>query len=127
MIAYKIIYKNESLFTTGKYCLEYEKGKITKALPKTLGIMCFDTLNRARNYLDRMCIPTDYVYKIYKVEGYNKNNSVVSQSVYVTEWELDDFYNHKFNPYEEARPLEMGAICFESVRLLEEIKPEDCK
>jgi hypothetical protein len=124
MIAYKITFRNHSLFTIGKYCLKYKEGEITRALPGTLGIMCFDSLERARAYLSWACGTLASAYRIHKVVGYNKNNSLVSQSIYITEEKLNDFYKHKFNPYLEMQPPNTGTVCFYSVKVLEEVEKE---
>ena len=119
MKAYKVTYKNKSLFAEGKYCLRYKEGEITEALPGTIGIMCLKTLTYVNSDPPSNNASTD-IYEIYEVEGYGIKTPS-HMAIYITEHKLNRFYDKDSNPDEDIAKVPDGMVCFESVKVLRKI------
>jgi hypothetical protein len=85
--------------------------------------MCFKTLARAKAYMSCVIYLGDFL-KIYKVEGYNKIETKTICPGYREEC-LNKFYDK--DPYVFDLLPAYGTIFFDSVKVLKEIKWEDCK
>lgn len=97
-IRWKVIEKNdrESIFIDHKrythLYLQYLKGKITKALPFTLGCMCFDTRKNAQRFVNKFTPLEKKCATIIKVKTYGRGKR--PQDV------VSFIHNITFNPEE---------------------------
>lgn len=102
-----------SVYTTGTYKYTYKIGSIVIAKPRTLGLMLFDHISRARSFrcnYDRILIvdTLDVVTKPSKVCG---------------NFNLMDFYHHFYKGDRGILLVDppVGTVCCQSVRVIGEI------
>jgi len=123
---YKVVNKdsnNTSLYTNGKYQLCYPTGQIVTALPGTLGIMIFDTLEHMQAMMP-LALESQVVTVLLISYDYSKavKPSVVcaSMSTYL----LDVFYARRSTGIQLGllgdEPL-LGTLCCTSVKVLKEV------
>ena len=117
--------KSAVLYYQNKYCLEYEIGEITEAIEGTLGIMVFDTVADAVNFMNMVLCSSRY--KILRVipKGRGKRPKEIARSIGT--WDLEGFYYRYMNSDDPtlvwsvtAPPL--GTICYPAVLVHSEVK-----
>ena len=118
-IAYKLVndaYRSFTLCRDSKYSLCYRVGSTVSAVPDTLGIMCFSSLQQAREFCvsDILWIPC----KILKVQGITMLPTPTSVCKVIRDYYLDLYY---INRCPDLMTPPTGTVCFESVKVLKEI------
>jgi hypothetical protein len=134
-IRWKVIDKHhrESIFIDNerypKLSLRYFKNKITKALPFTLGIMCFDTKKNAKQFIDKHYISERKYASIIKVKTFGKGQRP-KEIVVCTRGKTDIIFpeepllrwsknrERKFSDISIDKPPK-GTICYPAVMPLE--------
>jgi hypothetical protein len=100
--AYKGNYSDDA-----NYTLWYEKGKITKAKPWTLGVFCFNSLEGALIFMR-----SGRGDRVFKVKGYDRK--ILPNFVPSRIDDFKDFYEGKHKPfYKPPR----GTVLFGSIKL----------
>ena len=115
---YKVI-KKETRFSAiisgnSKYALRYLKGTRVWALPKTLGVMVFDTKTRAENFT---LYDGENALIIVRVlpYGMGKRPSRISGGIYTND--MDIFYGKNTRWFSSSPPL--GTICYKGVYVVD--------
>ena len=114
MIRYRVKRKgdNSSLLVTGKYKLEYPKGKIVTTVKGTLGIFCFRRKKDAKEFIKT----TEQDWQIYRVRGIGRGERPVRICTWFSELELSQFYAYGLQPCEK---IPAGVLLYSQVEVLE--------
>jgi len=118
-ICYKVThgYNSAMLSEDSPFMLKYYPGQITKAIPNTMGIILFERLYQAENFIHFNCLNLE-LYKIRRVFPIGKKTipDEVSELGYI-----NIFYSVKHNPVTEMvhnSPISLppiGTICYPAV------------
>jgi hypothetical protein len=131
MIAYKVTSEGKSIFARGRFSLEYEINKITKKIPDTIGIMCFDSIESAVDFLYvyfTIWEAMDNAVRIYKVEGIEPQPYIDVITGETNEGGLLDYYDlkkkkkHIKAESQFFRSTPPGTVFFNKTKLLKEVK-----
>jgi hypothetical protein len=128
MIVYKVVVKRKRWSAVAyteqvddanngrKYCLKYKKGSIVGAIPKTMGIFCFEKKEQAERFADGLDYSWScpYWHKVIKVRGRGKpyRPRIIGYADYI-----DAFYQSKRKQH--VQRAWQGTICFPAVEVLE--------
>lgn len=133
-IKYKVINsERKSIVAREKYSLRYEKDRITRSLPGTLGIMCFQKIEQAEEFKEHISSnvvdfpeqENPIIIRVFPTGKLIKTNIVSCGPSPLT---LDKFYsviNRKFikknleSMLSYMFELRDGTICYESVLCLD--------
>ena len=114
-IRYKVVdkYRNSYLVPPdSSYCLHYKKGRITKAKKDTIGVMVFDTIEAAQDYLQRLPLETSEILEV-DARGHMKKIKTVSSGANTQD--LDKFYENRSINIMTPFP---GTECYPRVKVL---------
>lgn len=128
--AYKILTKNMQSFCvkkrSKKYCIKYSYHNIIKSYPGSLGIFCFDNIDKAIDFNKYF----NNKGRLFIIIGYNPIKIYKLEPVLST-LSLDSFYKN----YQEDRREMMisnyytyppeGTICFKSIRIIKEVRKRE--
>lgn len=107
---------NKIFKTREKYCLHYSKNRITKMIPGTVGIMCFDSIDNALYFTNKILIGSPYV--LWEVDEYNqlKTPIMIAKTLFTNT--ITKYYKDQSNRTESWE----GTLCFEKIKLIKEIE-----
>ena len=109
--------------TKSKYKLSYELNKITQEVPRTVGIMCFRTLEFAENFLHYTNMPLIDNCIILKVKGVKKKIQAKEICEYSYDKKLDYFYgNESYLSLLISRIPPIGTVFFKEVTPIKIVK-----
>jgi len=118
---YKIITKDrKSILSSGKYKITYpSKGKVVRAIPGTIGLMCFKTFNNAINFREKALIGvrTYVLIEVMPLAPIIKRKDF-KITTWLSELDFDEFYrlNQKCAPshylYGDTPPIG-SVVCAE--------------
>jgi len=136
MIRYKITCKNKSILAEGKYCIEYKNGSIIEIIDETFGIMLFEELENAIDFIYKMYPATFWIdynnFSIKKVETLDNEKCPERISNRTGSKDLDGFYRIMNNPkyilenrgayikYNTIFPIK-GTVCCNKIRVIKDI------
>jgi len=138
MERYKITCKNKSILAEGKYRIEYKNGSIVEVTDETHGIMLFEELENAIDFIISMrsmifIFWMDYYdYSVKKVETLDDEKCPECISDFTDSEDLDGFYRVMNNPeyifknrsaYIKHNTIfsPKGTVCCNKIRVIEDI------
>lgn len=120
MVRYKVVVNRASVYAQGIYQLKYVKGTVVTGLPKTLGIMVFDTYGNAEEFMGVLWSIADI--KIVKVRTIGKGTRPKYLSMRINEESIRAFYTPGLFGIDEWCPIAgiaKGTMCYPAVEVLE--------
>ena len=107
---------NKSLKTGGKYCIHYSKNRITKMIPDTIGIMCFDSIDNVLYFANKVFMGFSYI--LWEIEGYNQLETpkIIARTLFTNT--ITEYYKNQSN----CSATWAGTLCFKKIRLIKEIE-----
>lgn len=126
---YKLVRSSENssmIVVSGIYTLYYKTGKVTKAIPNTLGIMIFKDIDSVRKFIDRLLTNINWRYISLLEVIYDTDSSTCDPDIRISTFtfteDLYDFYN--IFP-EHTMPIPEGTVCCQEVYVSREILTGD--
>ena len=128
-LAYKVVtsQRNSCILKGTKYNIKYKKGTTVRAHEKTIGIMCFNSYDRAQEFTHNRKNSSDN-WKIIEVMGFKKRRNILMAAINTLKYRLshiailDSFYelNPKNRRYgsEKCEDILYGCILFDEVKVL---------
>lgn len=107
-----------SVFAGGRYRLEYTHGRITVAIPKSVGIMVFNKKSQAQRFME-CCNITTYA-TILRVKPIGKGTRPTKISTFSGANRIHEFYNYShgmLNSHIKNPPT--GTMCYPKVVVLD--------
>ena len=121
---YKLVQRSDygSIMAEGKYTLHYLPGTIVTALPGTLGVMFFDSIQHLLDFLDwDMRRLTAFAYRIIEVQyDTDHTHPHVKISYLWPESCYDAFYATEYSAF-DTYVIPLGTVFCDSVNCKQEI------
>ena len=127
-VRYKVVdsQRKSCLVNYFSYSITYNKGKIAKAIPGSVGIFTFKTKYDAVTFINSP-VPYDFGRIILRVEGIGRGFVPKMMSASYSSWSIMDTINHIMghgiktamsDRFFHYRPP-IGTICYKAVRVID--------
>lgn len=113
-IRFKVVDQNRHSFLvpcTSPYCLHYKKDRVVKAKKNTIGIMVFNNIQTAKEYVRGLATK----FEILEVDVHGHMKKIKTVSCGVATEDLDKFYSNRSINIMAPFP---GTECYPSVKVL---------
>jgi len=107
--------KHSSIMAPGKFRISYKVGEIVVAIPGTLGIMVFWTLQDAIRFIENNMFKD--ISRVLGVEGIGKHTCPLQICGRITETSFTRYYGPGPDRYHQTDPP-IGTVCYRAVKVI---------